>query len=201
MGQGRDFFDAVGEGGDGVFGVGFVFDDGHAVETCFFQCAHEAGQIKVAGADDDVGPLSAAVEDEILVMDAEDFAFESFADPLDGIAVGADLHAPGGVEIDSDLGAAKFAEDVQDIGGAAEHVAAVAVNADADVEFLAEAGGGGNGIVKCAGREMRGNVFGAGGFGALEPFSFAGGVADESLDADGNHSDAGGSIDIEDAVE
>ncbi len=94
--------------GDRVGRLGLVLDHGHAVELAGLEFLEEAGQVEVAGADDDVVPLAVAVEGEILEVDAVDVAgvalgpFERLAQPR------PDLQAPRRVDADADLRCADF---------------------------------------------------------------------------------------------
>ena len=70
---------------DGLGVVGFVFDDCEAVEVDVVELADEAGQVEVAGADDDVFPHTVTTEDKVFVVDAVETVREAFG-PLDGLA-------------------------------------------------------------------------------------------------------------------
>ena len=99
--------DALGESRDGVFGIGFVFDQSRSVEPAFFQSGDDTRQVEITGAHHLIAPLPPAIEDEVFIMHAINPPGEFFANPFDRVPrIRPDLHAPRGVERDADVLAA-----------------------------------------------------------------------------------------------
>ncbi len=112
-------------------------------------------------------------------------------DPLNRFALsGADLHAPGRVDVESDLRRAQFDEMIEHVGLAAEHIAAVAMNADADAEFVGKFLRLLDRLRESGDLKVDGDVLRAGQRRALEYVAFLLG-AGEGLDAKGDDADAG----------
>ena len=184
-GQCAHGFDASGQGGYGVFDVGFVFDDGHAVKAAFFEAGDKGREVECAFADDGVVPLAVGVKDKVFVVDAVDLSGEVFC-PFDGVALtGTDLQGPGCVDAQANFGRAEADEVFEYAGLSAKVISAVTVDAHADAVFPAP------GAYLCDGfgigfeLEMAGDVFGTGNGGAFKEGFFSG-VAREGLHADGD---------------
>ena len=130
-------FDASGQGGYGIFDIGFVFDDGHAVKAAFFKAGDKGRKVEGAFADDGVVPLAVGVKDEVFVVDAVDLPGEVFC-PFDGVALArTDLQGPGCVDAQANFGRAEADEVFEYAGLSAKVISAVAVNAHADAVFPA----------------------------------------------------------------
>ena len=178
-------FDASGQGGYGVFDVGFVFDDGHAVKAAFFEASDKGREVECAFADDGVVPLAVGVKYEVFVVDAVDLSGEVFC-PFDGVALtGANLQGPGCVDAQADFGRAEADEVFEYAGLSAKVISAVTVDACAyavcptPCAYLCDGFGIGFEL------EVAGDVFGTCNGGAFKEGFFSG-VAREGLYADGD---------------
>lgn len=193
-------FYALFERGVGGFYASFIFDDGHAIEAVFDEGACEGGEVEGAGADDDIFPLGVRSEREILEVDAID-ATSVALDPLDRVAEArADLHAPGGVDTEADLGAAEGDQVVEDVGTAAKHIAAMAMEADADAKLSRPLAQFRNRCRIGLNADVGGDVLGSRLRGALEPGALVG-EAMEGLDPKRKDGDAFTPVDGDDLLE
>src|SRR5260221_14024530 len=100
------------------------------------------------------------------------FAGESFRQFARIALPGPDLHRPGGVDAEADFGSAEADEIVEDFRLAAERVAAVAMDADADAELLRPAPHPGHGLHEILDAKVAGNMARAGKGGEFEPGLF-----------------------------
>ena len=178
-------FDTSGQGGYGVFDVGFVFDDGHAVKAAFFEAGDKGREVECAFADDGVVPLAVGVKDEVFVVDAIDLSGEVFC-PFDGVALaGTDLQCPGCVDAQANFGRAEANEVLEYAGLSAKVISAVTVYAYAYAVFSTPCAYLCDGFGIGFELEMAGDVFGAGNGGAFKEGFFSG-IASEGLYADGD---------------
>ena len=154
-------FDTSGQGGYGVFDVGFVFDDGHAVEATFFEAGDKGRKVECAFADDGVVPLAVGVKDEVFVVDAVDLSRAKSSVHLTGLPWRGPICKAQAVSMHRPIsGAPRPMRCLSTPGLSAKVISAVTVYAHADAVFPAP------GAYLCDGfgigfeLEMAGDVFG-----------------------------------------